>query len=59
VIKKNNRDILLKLCDELSKKEVDTRKVNKLLKQTDILPTNNPFELANQLLKRLHNVDPD
>ena len=51
---KKEKTILLRLCDELGKKNVDPKKVKKLLSQTDIPPTEDPFELTNHILKRLH-----
>lgn len=51
---KNKKSILLKLCDELSKKEIDKNKLEQLLAQTDIPRTDSPFELTNQILKRLY-----
>jgi hypothetical protein len=50
----DEKDILLKLCHELSQKKVDLTKVNELLEKTDIPQTNNPMELTNHILKRLH-----
>lgn len=51
---KSKNEILVELCNELSKQNSDEAKVQKLLAQTDIPPTENPFELTHQVLKRLH-----
>ena len=51
---KSKNEILVELCNELSKQNRDESKIQKLLAQTDIPPTQNPFELTHQVLKRLH-----
>ncbi len=51
---KLKNDILIELCHELSKHTLDETKIQKLLAQTDIPPTENPFELTHHVLKRLH-----
>lgn len=48
------KEILVELSNELSKKIIDETKIQKLLAQTDIPPTQNPFELTHHVLKRLH-----
>lgn len=51
---KSENEILVELCRELSKQNSDKTKIQKLLAQTDIPPTENPFELTHHVLKRLH-----
>ena len=51
---KSKNEILVELCHELSKQTLDEPKIQKLLAQTDIPPTENPFELTHHVLKRLH-----
>jgi len=51
---RSKNEILVELCHELSKPTQDETKIQKLLAQTDIPPTQNPFELTHQVLKRLH-----
>ncbi|OGQ37109.1 MAG: hypothetical protein A3F16_01950 [Deltaproteobacteria bacterium RIFCSPHIGHO2_12_FULL_43_9] len=51
------KDVLLALCDELSKKNPDKKRVNKLLKQAKIFPSDDPIQLTNEVLKKLHSYD--
>lgn len=51
------KKVLLALCDELSKKKPDKQKVNRLLKEAKISPSEDPFALTNEVLKKLHTYD--
>ncbi|MBI2026189.1 MAG: hypothetical protein HYS98_00010 [Deltaproteobacteria bacterium] len=45
---------LILLSEELAQKKPNTRKLQKLLKETGITQTNDPFIMTNEVLKRLH-----
>lgn len=51
------KNVLLALCDELSKKNPDKKKVDRLLKKAKILPMDDPIQLTNEVLKKLHSYD--
>ena len=50
----HEKDLLLKLSYELSQTKVDLQKVKSLLDQVHIPYSENPIELTNAVLKRLH-----
>jgi len=51
---KDEKDKLLYICNELAKNEIDTPKVKKLLDEVNIPYSDDPYELSNLVLKRLH-----
>lgn len=54
---KNMKNILLALCDELSKKKPDQRKVDALLLLAKMSPSDDPIQLTNEVLKKLHTYE--
>lgn len=48
------KNVLLALCDELSKKSPNKKKIDRLLKQACIVPPEDPIQLTNEVLKKLH-----
>ncbi|MBI4040715.1 MAG: hypothetical protein HY390_02490 [Deltaproteobacteria bacterium] len=46
--------ILVQLCHELSQKNTNESKIQELLSHTDLPKNLNPFELTQEILKRLY-----
>ncbi|HLB58984.1 MAG TPA: hypothetical protein VJL87_02730 [Bdellovibrionota bacterium] len=51
------KKILLALCDELSKKKPDKKKISLLLEQAKISPSDDPYQITNEVLKKLHSYE--